>query len=362
MADAKGAQKQFNRALKDRHFEPAYYLHGDDDFLKEAAVRDLVRAATDPSTRDFNLEVLRAGEIDAATLAALLGTPPMMADRRMVVIRDVPSLKKDVRRALDRYLASPSPDVVVALVSPAGTKADKSLENSAMAIPYEPLSGHRVPKWILHHAQAELKIEVDPMAAVRLQAAVGDDLQLLSAELEKVAGYVAHRAATGGSPVADVSAVDAVAGVNRGESLGDLLDRIAERDAPGAMALVEHVLALPKSNGVTVVMAIGAQTLAMAWARAAIAEGMAPSRLRDALFGLFKEKSVFLGRPWGDAVAAVAGAVNNGRWTDLAIDEALEALLVADTLLKESGVSSDDQLVISLILTLCAPASPQRLA
>lgn len=360
MADAKSAQKQLNRALKDRHFEPAYYLHGDDDFLKEAAVRDLVHAATDPSTRDFNLEILRAGEIDAASLASLLGTPPMMADRRVVVLRDMPSLKKEARRALDLYLASPSRDLVVALVSPAGAKADKSLEKSTLAIPFEPLSGDRIPKWILHYAREKLKIDVDPDAAERLQAAVGDDLQLLSAELEKLAGYVAHRAATGGSAVADVSAVNAVAGVNRGETLGDLLDRIADRDAAGAMTLVEHVLSLPKSNGVTVVMAIGAQTLATAWARASLADGMPQSRLRDALFGLFKEKSVFLGRPWGEAVSTVARAATSGRWTDPDIDAALEALLVADALLKESGVSSDDQIVISLILAMCASAAPRR--
>ncbi len=36
-----------------------------------------------PSTRDFNLDIRAAAELDAETLGSLLGTPPMMAERRV---------------------------------------------------------------------------------------------------------------------------------------------------------------------------------------------------------------------------------------------------------------------------------------
>ena len=76
-------------ALKKREFEPVYLFHGEDDFLKDARTRELVEAAVDPATRDFNLELRRGNELDAETLDALLGTPPMLADRRVIVVRDV---------------------------------------------------------------------------------------------------------------------------------------------------------------------------------------------------------------------------------------------------------------------------------
>src|ERR671925_1392516 len=113
-------QRILRDAVRDKHFAPAYYLFGEDDFLKEQAVRQLVDAVVDPATRDFNFEVRRGGELDAETLGSLLATPPMIAERRVLVVRDVGALRKDARTALDRYLKSPAPDAVVILVAPAG--------------------------------------------------------------------------------------------------------------------------------------------------------------------------------------------------------------------------------------------------
>ena len=104
---ASAGEKALHAALKKRVFDPVYYLFGEDDFLKEQATRDLDRRRrSDPSTRDFNLEMRRAGELDAEALDALLGTPPMLAERRVVVLRDVDKLKKGARTLLDRYLGA----------------------------------------------------------------------------------------------------------------------------------------------------------------------------------------------------------------------------------------------------------------
>ncbi len=113
-------QKLLRTAIKERTFSPAYLLFGDEDFRKHDAVTKLLDAAVDRATRDFNLEIRRGGEIDAETLGSLLSTPPMMAERRVVVIRDVGALKKDARAALDRYLDHPASDLVLVLVVPAG--------------------------------------------------------------------------------------------------------------------------------------------------------------------------------------------------------------------------------------------------
>ncbi|MBK5187865.1 MAG: hypothetical protein JJD97_06435, partial [Gemmatimonadaceae bacterium] len=146
-------ERAFKKSLQRGEFERVYYLHGDDDFLKEQAVREIVARAVDPSTRDFNLDVRAGAELDAETLGSLLGTPPMMAERRLVVVRDVAALRKDARAALDRYLKEPAPDILLVLVALAGEKAkvDKALESRAATMEFAPLTGDRVPRWITHH-------------------------------------------------------------------------------------------------------------------------------------------------------------------------------------------------------------------
>ena len=346
------SQRTLRKAIQERSFDPAYYLYGEDDFLKEDALKQLLAAAVDPTTRDFNLDVRRGAELDAETLGVLLGTMPMMAERRVVVVRDVAALKKDVRGVLDRYLERPAPDVVVVLVAPAGSKVDKTLADRATPLEYPPLTGDRVPKWIAHYVSSELGASISPAAAELLQSAAGSELPQLAAELDKLASYV-----NGGE--IDEGAVAAVVGVRRGETMGDLLDRVAMRDAAGAVALVDHVLSQPKTNAVQVVMALTTQMLALAWGQAMRQGGTSPGVLSRMYFDFLKEGSGYPGRPWGEAASAWTKAVD--RWDAPSLDRALDLLLAADVLLKESKLSSEEQILASLVLSLCA-SDPRQAA
>ena len=345
------AHRDLRKAIQNRSFEPAYYLHGDDEFLKDEVLREIIEVAVDPATRDFNLDVRRGGEVDAESLLSLLSTPPMLAERRVVVLRDAQLLRKDARAALDTYLESPARDVLLLIVMPAGVKTDGALSAATTAVNFEPLTGDRVPRWIVHHATTALKTTITPSAVDLLVSAVGNDLPQLAAELDKLASY------TNSAPI-DEDAVAAIVGVRRGETLGDLLDRILAHDAPGALAMLDHVLAQPKVNAVTIVMALTTQTLALAWGRAARDRGVPLAGVDKGLFNLLKEGSAYPGRPWGEAVKAWTGALSGWRLSEL--EAAIDALLAADFALKESRLSSDEQMVASLILTLCG--APRRAA
>lgn len=342
-------QRILRDAVRDKKFAAAYYLFGEDDYLKEHAVRQLIEGLVDPATRDFNLEIRRATDLDAETLGSLLGTPPMMSDRRVLVVRDVGALRKDARTLLDRYIKSPAADAVVILVTPAGGKVDRSLSVNAVALEFEPLPGDRVPKWIAYHAETELGVPITAEAATLLQGAVGSDLAQLATELDKLASY------TNGAPI-DEAAVAAVVGIRRSETLGAFLDAVSMRDAVTALELLPGIMAQPKASAVTIIMALTAQTLAIAWAWARRERGVPPGRLTGELFGLLKEAgSVYTGRPWGEAVDAWTRAAtrSNDGHDGTALDKALDALLMADFALKESRLSSDEQLLTNLVLTLC---------
>jgi DNA polymerase-3 subunit delta len=207
-----------------------------------------------------------------------------------------------------------------------------------------------VPKWITYYATHNLGCEITPEAVTLLQNAVGTELAQLRVELDKLASF----AAGGERPVIDEDAVSAIVGVRRGETLGDLLDAVAGRNAARALDLLPHVLQQPKSSAVTMVMALTTQMLALAWGRARRDGGTPLSRMENEFFGLLKESgSSFTGRSWGDAVRAWARAID--QWTGADLDAAIAALLATDVALKESRVSSDEQLLQSLLLMLCTP-------
>ena len=339
-------ERAFRRSLQTRVFDRAYYLYGDEEFLKEDAVRQLIAAVVEPATREFNLDVCDGAALDGGTLGSLLGTPPMMAERRAVVVRDAPALKKEARAVLDSYLDAPAPDVVLVLVATAGEKGapEKALRARVTAVEFEPLTGDRVSKWITHHATV-LGARISPAAAELLQQTAGNDLPALAAELDKLASYA-------GTGEVTEEAVAAVVGVHRGETLGDLLDRVAARDTAGALTILPHILSQPKVTGVSVVMALATQTLALAW-------GAAVKGRADYFSLLNANRSSYTGRSWGDAVAAWQRAA--GSWSEADLDAALGSLLAADAALKETRGSSDEQLLATLVLSLCGgAATPPR--
>lgn len=349
---ASAGEKALHAALKNGSFDPVYYFHGDDDYLKEARTRKLVDAAVEPTTRDFNLEQRRGAETDAESLDALLSTPPLLAERRVVVLRDVDKLKKDPRKLLDTYLKRPAADTVLVLLSSAGAKADKTLTERCTAVEFTPLTGDRVPKWVTYQVETVLHRTITTDAVTLLVEAVGDDLAQLAMELEKLVSY--------SDDVIDEHAVASVVGVRRGESLGDLLDAVAARDATRSLALLSGVLQQPKTSAVSIIMNLTTQTLALGYGEAARARGLQPRALYQEYMSLLKESGAFPGRPWGEAVNA--WTKHTDRWTAGAIDAALVALLRADESLKETRLSSDEQLLISLVLTLCGASSSSRAA
>lgn len=346
--------RELRAAMQRGEYAPAYYIHGDDEYRKDDLLRQLALAVVDPATRDFNLDSFRGNEVNPEQLESLLNTPPMMAARRAVFVRDTGSLKKDARTTIERYLERPSPDSVLVLVALAGTKDEKAFSSRAVPVPVEPLAGEALESWLVAHAREAHGAELRPDAVAALAEAVGADTVQLAAEVDKLASYA------NGAPITRAAVADVV-GVHEGETLGTLLDAVAARDLPAALAVVEPVLTQPKVSAVSVIMALTVQTLALAWGVQARARGVKEFRMQGEYFTLLKETGAFPMRPWGDA--AKAWAKHLVHWDRGSVTAALRALRVADQQAKDTRLSSDDQLLATLLCAMCAPsghATPRR--
>lgn len=337
-------------AIQDKKFSPAYYFFGEDEFLKEEGLRQLLVAAVDPATRDFNLDQRRGSDLDAEALGSLLATPPMLADRRVIVIRDVVSLRKEARASLEQYLRTPASDILVVLTAPADAKSDKTLTELAIAVECEPLTGAQLPQWIVGRAE-RLGTTISSGAIELLQDAVGGDLSELAIELDKLGAFCGDR------PI-DEAAVSEVVGIRKDQAPGRLLDAVALRDAALAVSLVPGVLHQPKTGAVPLVMALTTQMLALAIGRQ---RPIPAQRQSGEYFTLLRSGSSNLtGRAWGEAVNSWARA--HGQWSLADLDHALEVLLLADLALKNSRVSSDEQILATAVLSICAGATSRDAA
>ena len=339
---ASAAQKALFNAIEKRAFDPAYHFVGDDDFRKNEALQLLVGAAVDPATRDFNYEARRGSEISGETLGSILSTPPMLAERRVVVVRDAGSLKKDAKLAVEEYLRRPSPDVVLVLVQPSGEKPDPKFGPATLVL-FEPISGPQLSRWIAMRAEHQ-GTKITAGAAELLQSSIGNDLPQLNTEIEKLATY------TSGAEI-DEAAVGAIVGVRREESLTALLDAVGSRYAAAALRILPGLLEQPKSSGVFIVMALGMQVLGTGFARARLAGRVPPQRLSGEIMSMIKESGGYPGRSWTEAAQAWITAAP--KWPTDHLFSAAIALHWADRALKESGRTTEEGILQSAILAMC---------
>jgi DNA polymerase-3 subunit delta len=346
------AQRTLRSAITTRRFDSVYYLHGDDDFRKASAVDELLAAALEPSVRDFNLDVFRGGDAGPERLADALAALPMLAERRVVVVQDVGALKKASRAVLDTYLRTPAADTVLVLVAYSGAPVDDGIVQHSMSIPFPSLAESDVVGWLTQRAR-KAGVEITGDAAALLARSVDADLAHAAGEIEKLASY------TNGGAI-NAAAVEAVAGVRQDAVPGMLLDAIAARDAARAQALIGPVLAQPKTSAASIVNALATQVLAMGWGRAQRDAGANPARLKGEYFALLKSRGGNPGRPWGEAVQCWTSHL--GSWTATDLARAADHLLATDLALKDSRGSSDEEVLRTLVLALCAPSTGKRAA
>ncbi len=173
-----------------------FYLHGGDEFRKAVAVRSLVEQYADSATRDFNVDVLRGSETSVERLASVISTPPMMADWRVVLVREAEALASSpaARKVVLETAGKPPRGLVLILQAtvPKQSRARfyKDLARIAQAAEFKPVPADAVPAWLVSWAARELGTTVEIDAAQVLAGAAGTDLGVLTQEVRKLAEMV----------------------------------------------------------------------------------------------------------------------------------------------------------------------------
>ena len=324
--------------------DPVYLLYGDEDVLKDEALRLLVDAAVGgDANRDFNFDSCFAADLTPEQFHALVNTPPMLAERRVVVVRGVEQLGKRKTKLRDealRYLAAPNPSTLLVLVFAAGEEPDAELVRASTTVELGPLSPERVPRWLQHRA-GTLGLTLEPDAATLLLQAVGNDLTTLARELEKLASLTADT-----RQPATAADVTGLVGVRRGETVYDLVDAALARNAARAAALVERVLEQAGMSGVKIVSLLGTHLVGTALAR--LERDRGARRLPDTLFRHLLATRPYGLRGWKEEAARWSEW--SATWTLPELSRALKAALAADIALKTATVSDDRGIVTQLVL------------
>ena len=339
----------FLRSLSKGDLAPAYYLHGPEDLLKDEALRALLDRVLDPGLRDFNLDQRSAGQLDADALFALCTTLPMMAERRVVVLREIEALKRKakVRGALLDYLARPAPDTILMLIQGANEEnEDKEIARAAVSVACDPLPEDRVLKWLERRAKG-LGLALPDDAALHLVRAVGGELASIAAELDKLAALPSGEVLT-------VERVGDLLGVRHGETLFDWRDAVMEDRTGPAVRLIGPLLDQPGNSGVKLAAMLGTTLVGVGVARSYVDQGLRGRALDEAVFRAIQRCRVFGLLSWSEE--KTRWVLWAPRWPADRVTGALRAVLAADTALKGTTISDERGILTDLVLRLATSA------
>lgn len=229
----------FQEALHKKKFSPVYFFYGEEKFLIEECVDAIIEHAVDPAMKEFNFDILQGSEVDANKVLAIASSYPMMADRRVIILKEFErTIKKGTEELYSNYFENPSPTTVLVIISSGADFRKKpytTLKVKATVGEFRPLYDNESIAWIESRVK-KLKRSIDPSAAALLHSYVGNSLHELANEIEKL--MIA--AVTTKTITADE--VERVVGVSREFTAFELANKIGEKNMAKSLEIADRLV------------------------------------------------------------------------------------------------------------------------
>jgi DNA polymerase III subunit delta len=306
------------RALKAGEIKPLYLLFGEESYLRDMAARTIKDVALkDSALREFNESSFSLANTDVQQAIAAAEQLPMMAPRRVVLIRDFSKLREADEEALMRYITRPAESSVVLFIADdldKRRKLSKTLLDVCAAIEFAPLSDTELADWAKRRLK-ELKMQTDERTLHQIVALVGSDVRTLSNELEKLA------TASLETGFVTMEMVDALVGRSRELSNFELTDHLIAHNRKRALQTLHRLL----DDGAEPVMLIG--LIASNYHRLALAKDLmskgAPNNEVYRQVGIFGRREEFLATARRSDASQLVRSIERIAQADLAIKTSL---------------------------------------
>ncbi|WP_347359596.1 DNA polymerase III subunit delta [Bdellovibrio sp.] len=230
------AQK-FYRDLEKGQTAPLYFLFGEEPYLLNQSVERFKYAVLTEGAVDFNYSLFYASDADVVAVRDAVETLPMMAARRLVILKEAQELTDKEWAELEPLFESPVDSTVFVILASRVDKRKKQIRlllDKADCVEFKKPYENQIPSWINYIAQS-LGLTISNDAILLLHKLVGHHLTEIEGELKKLGEYVGERR---------IEMADVAQAVSRSkeENVFDFTKAIGENDRVKALELLVHLL------------------------------------------------------------------------------------------------------------------------
>ncbi|NCO36613.1 MAG: DNA polymerase III subunit delta [Armatimonadetes bacterium] len=192
--------------------------------------------------REFNHEVLEGENTNAAEVIAHAMSLPFFGACRVVTVRDARRLSADDQKKISAALSSIPPSTRLILIDadsgsgPGGKQSiSKQVEKSGMVVDCDAPARDALRSWITAEVATQGK-GIEPVAAGVLAELIGNDLNRLSLEIEKIALYMDDQ------PKITKALVQKLVRKSTEETIFRMTDAVAEKKVAVALRVLDELL------------------------------------------------------------------------------------------------------------------------
>ncbi|MCG2678235.1 DNA polymerase III subunit delta [bacterium] len=217
---------------------PVYLFSGEEEYLKEDALRRIKGALIKPEFLQFNYDLLSGKEISGTELLNKLLTLPVGESKRLIVIRDAQKLNSSVKEKIIEYLESPSQTSCLILWAPKVDLRKKfyaTIEKQGESVTFYLLRDKELSLWVRNYlSRRKKKISTDALGL--LIERVGNNLGEMAGELEKLLICIGKRNEI------NLEDVENLVGAVKTYTIFALTDAIGKRGEKEALSILSRMM------------------------------------------------------------------------------------------------------------------------
>jgi len=235
--------RQIINDVKNGNFVPVYLLMGTEPYYPDLVCDEIIKYALTDSERDFNQTVFYGLDTDAGTVASECRSYPMMAERRLVVVKEAQSMK--TLEDLATYAADPMESTVLVILMH-GALADKrrslykNVQKKGVVLVSDALRDYEMPQWITSFYKSR-GLDIEPAAAALLAEYAGTDMSRIMLETEKMQKNLPE-----GTVRVNAADIEKNVGISRQFSIFELTKALSYMKAEKALKIAAYIGNGPK--------------------------------------------------------------------------------------------------------------------
>lgn len=235
--------RQIINDVKNGNFVPVYLLMGTEPYYPDLVCDEIMKYALADSERDFNQTVFYGLDTDAGTVASECRSYPMMAERRLVVVKEAQSMK--TLEDLATYASDPMESTVLVILIH-GASADKrralykNVQKKGVVLVSDALRDYEMPQWITSFYKSR-GLDIEPAAAALLAEYAGTDMSRIMLETEKMQKNLPE-----GTVRVNAADIEKNVGISRQFSIFELTKALSYMKAEKALKIAAYIGNGPK--------------------------------------------------------------------------------------------------------------------